>query len=243
MSTRQIKISFLIILSALIFPIYSWSPDTSQLFWNRDIIIEFGYGYSYVNMGNINKYYLEDFGKKMGLFDKTLHFTPFLSPEFGLVFTNNIISLSYQYSNTVLNGKTLQDMVGNSLQSNLYVSLWTINGSFRRLLTIKPFLIGLGASLSIGKGSAYLGSEFEYETAKQEDLLSEGLGGGGSIFGEIDYIVLKRILLECRISMNILLTETLKDNYYGKWIVDDNGHEINLDYSGVSSSLRIGFLW
>jgi hypothetical protein len=223
-------------------PIYSWTPDTTKLFWNRDFIIEFGYGYSYVKMGNLNKYYLEGFGKEMGHFDENFHSCSFLTPEIGLIFTNNIISTSLQLSNKTIYGNKIDDGMGYPYQPNLYISFWTINLTYRRLFTIKTFLIGIGTMASIGKGSAYVGTQSNYEFAKQNKQLSEGTGGGGTLFGELDYILFKHLLLGFRTGASILFTETLKDNM-GKWIVGEKEHEINLNYSGFSGSLRIGFLW
>jgi hypothetical protein len=233
----------LILVALLTLPTYSWTPDTTKTLWNRDFIIEFGYGYSYVSMNDLNKYYLDDWAKQMGYFDKKFHFCSFLTPEFGLIFTNNIISVSYQTSNSIITGKEQKDVSGYSFQPNLYVSFWTFNGTYRRLFTANPFLIGLGTSISIGKGSAYVGSQSYYEMAKQDKRLSEGMGGGGTIFSELDYVFLKHLLFGLRIGANILLTETLHSKDMGKWIIDETGHEINLDYSGLSCSMRIGFLW
>ena len=78
----------LILITFLSIDLKAWTPDTSKIFWNKDFIIEFGYSLSYVSMYNLNKYFIDDYAKPH-IFKSNLHFCTFLSPEFGLVFTNN----------------------------------------------------------------------------------------------------------------------------------------------------------
>lgn len=233
------KLLILLLITLFSSSVFAWSPDTSKIFWNRDFLIEGSYGISYVNMYNLNKYYLEDWAKQMGYFNSSFHWNTYLSPEFGFIFTDNIVSLSYLTSTTEIQGAH-PDVMPNI---KLWSTFWSVNGSYRKLFRFSPFLLALGSTVAVGKGKAYAGGYNVFEEEFHRDNLSEGMGGGGSIFGEIDYILFTHILIGARFGANILWTETLKYSNGQKWIVSDNGHEINLDYTGATISMRAGFLW
>ena len=220
----------------------AWVPDSSKLFWNKDFTIEFGYTFSLVSMYKLNKYYIDDFAKPFGILDKNFHFCTFWSPEVGLVFTNNIISFAYQRSDMILKGIPQKDFFGGYSTPNLYVSFWGFSGTFRRVKELKKILLSFGGTVLIGKSYADVADNFFHELAKSENRLNEGLGGGGSLFTEFNYVFLKYFLLSTRLSANVILTETLKNKDSGKWVVDENNHEINLDYSGISLGFRFGLI-
>lgn len=37
--------------------------------------------------------------------------------------------------------------------------------------------------------------------------------------------------------------KTLKNNNNEKWIINENGKELNLNFSGFSALFKVGFLW
>lgn len=230
----------LILVTSLSMNLKAWTPDTTKIFWNKDFIIEFGYSLSYVSMYNLNKYYIDDYAKPY-IFNNNFHFCTFLSPEFGLVFTNNIISVAYQHSFRIKKGNKQEFNDGTSFSPNLYVSLHGGSITYRHIKRINKYLISFGGSAMVAKCHADVTSEYFYELHKNDIGLNEGFGGGGSLFIELNQIFLKYIIFNTRLSANVFLTETLKDRQ-AKWIVYTNDREINLDYSGLSLGFKIGFL-
>ena len=70
------------------------------------------------------------------------------------------------------------------------------------------------------------------------------LGGGGSLFGDIDYVVYDRVVLGLRICCNLLKTKNLAFNDTDKiWSLDElNNRSVHLDFSGISVSFHVGLL-
>lgn len=219
---------FLFVIICVIFTSCSWANDAYALLSSRGLIVEYDCGYSYARMYRLNRFYIDDWAKTVGLFEENFHSNMTMTPSLGLVYRNHIVSIS----GTFYHGKnpgTLTDIIDSTTTDIfMFTYLRTVNISYRRMFPVNQLIFGLGLAGSFGEGTTQIGR-------KRRPPDNVGLGGGWSVSGELNYNLFKQIIIGVKISGNFFLTEAL-------WHMYPDEKAINLDYTGFSAVVKIGLL-
>jgi hypothetical protein len=214
------------------------AQDPRRHFRHLHLTAEFGYGGAYMSMQKLNDSYLQDFAIPAGMFDSYYHWCHFFSPEIGLIIKKNILSMAYQQYYGIMKGPYYVTPGGKTLKLKLYSLFPSFSVSYRRLFQGKIVTYALGSGISAGRGLFSISDRYQI-MLPPTDMYA--YGGGGSLFGDVYYILKGHIMLGVRISGNLIMTRSLK-YFENNKIWNASGNEINLNYSGVSLLVRIGVL-
>jgi len=236
--------------------------DTELYAQSRELInpspkrfeISFGGGWGLYRMTNINKHYIDEFAKQVGIFDHYIDngptlfgevgysVSPNVSANFGVTYAGgggnqrsniNIIEMD-EYGNVINTGFVKTETL---LSTTLLAPQFKIKYYFP-LEKVDLFLSG-GMAWYFGKltlKSSGLGAEGEgwqlLPYSNERKFTAQGLGLLGST--GVSYNLNKTISLGTEIGYRLFATSGLKDKNGKIWIVDATGrpYRMNLDFSG-----------
>lgn len=225
--------------------------------------ISFGSGWALYRMENINKHYIDEFAKDIGLFDHHIDNGPNVFGEIGYFVMPNV---STNFGVTYVGGGgnqkgniniIIMNEYGNVLDTALVKTKTSITTTLiAPELKIKyhfplekvDLFLGGGMAWCFGKstlkssGSGAEGGEWQLPSYSNEyKFTAQGLGLLGST--GVSYNLNKTVSFGTEIGYRLFATGDLKDKNGKVWIVDATGkpHRMNLDFSGpfILGGLRL----
>ena len=214
--------------------------DTSTLFWNSFLYVDYSYGTSYLTLSKINRDYIDAFAKPW-LFKSNLHWSEVFLPTIGIPFGNSIVSLGFYCLHMKDKGEAIT-IGSETYQNYFFLDYYSCEIEYRRCFRVNKFLLlNPGLCGFYGKGYLFVGTQSFYESNKSVDELITAEGGGAGVFFE-SLLQYKSMVIGPRIGINVGLTNALKTRSAGEWIPSVYNMKINLDLSGFYILLKIGFL-
>lgn len=215
---------------------HSMVPDTSKLFWNNFLYIDYSYGTALMPLNKIKNNFIENV-KWFSTYDNP-HWLKTYSPSIGIPFRNSILSVSYYKLQSIIDGKTLQE----KSQLSLYLGFTAFQIEYRMCKPLNNYILfnyGLCGFGGKGESAVHAGKiSHSYDIPKDDLFIS--YGGGGGIFGEVLFKY-RFIFIGPRISANVGSTNTFKDNTH-EWRVGEENKPVNFGLTGINLVLKAGIL-
>lgn len=208
--------------------------------------ISFGGGWGLYRMTNINKHYIDEFAKGIGIFDHHINNGPNLFGEIGYFVSPKVsVSFGINYLRGGMDHKSYQvrtDEQGNVLDSSLAYTKTSLTTTLvapelkiRYYFPIKKMDLFVSGGTTWCFGKSALKAKFNLpEGFVLEEYRFTAQGVGLLASTEVSYNLDKTISFGTEIGYRLFATSGLKDKNGKLWIVDATGkpHKMNLDFSG-----------
>jgi hypothetical protein len=217
--------------------------------------ISFGGGWGIYSMTKINKHYIDEFAKEVGIFDDHIDNGPNLFGEIGYFVSPKVsVSFGINYLRGGMNHKSYRvrtDEQGNVLDSSPAYTKTSLTTTLvapeLKIRYYSPFkkmdlFVSGGTTWCLGKSA--LKAKFnlpEGSVLEEHRFAAQGVGLLASTGAS--YKLNKTISLGTEMGYRLFATSGLKDKNGKAWIVDATGrpYRMNLDFSGpfILGGLRL----